>query len=77
MLKLLRSAWKDREVNGQLRASRTLLKEDTWLEEGNTARLQGNPAPSLSDHRRFERCNATHAMSQLLHSTFASGCREM
>lgn len=51
MLRLLRSAWRDREVNGQLRVSRTLLKEDTWLEEGNAAHLQGKSDPSLSDHR--------------------------
>ena len=77
MLRLLRSAWKDREVNGQLRVSKTLLKEDIWLEEGNTAHLQGRSDTSLSDHRHPERCNAKHAMSVLHHSTFASGCREM
>ena len=63
MLRLLRSAWKDRVVNGQLRVSRTLLKEDTWLEQGNTAHLQGKTSSSLSDHRHTERRNATHAMS--------------
>ncbi len=79
MLTLLRSAWKDREVNGQLRVSRTLLKEDTWLEEntGNTANLQGKSVPPLSDHMHIEHSNATRAISLLLHSAFASGCREM